>query len=225
MMSRRPTLPASLQLEHPVHIIASPYKTGSTSLEHALVRLGVGSRPMPHTHGAIADIRDTLRNMGPAVRDAKGAQDFLDRHGDMVRDRLRDFTATLTRYDIFADAPFGHAHIHPFIRRALAPRSRFIWINRNRKSWIRSVRAWETAHPEIYPDHAIWDTDPKARIAKLHQRWQNKQRAFRRFARAFPDDCLELHLETLTDFAPLCDFYGLPDPGCPFPKANAQSAP
>ena len=141
-----------------------------------------------------------------------GRSDWIAAQGPEARMALNGLMPFLTEYDVFSDAPFGHGHIHPFILKAMAPRARFIWVNRPRKDWMKSVRAWEEAHPEIYPRHAEWRSDPETRRRGLRKLWQKRLTRFRRLAADYPQDCLELDITELQSWDVLAGFCKRPAP-------------
>ncbi|WP_101068163.1 sulfotransferase [Roseovarius salinarum] len=208
------------RITRPVHIAASIYKTGTTSLGEALVMLGVGERDMKYRPGLMKRFRPLFTRMNRSVGREVGARQFLAENGDRVREAMLEFTQEIAAFDVFSDAPMGHAHIHPFIRKAIAPEARFIWVKRRFKDWAASVRHWEVTHPETYTSHHMWETDPENKLNQLRKRRRRKYQQFRRLAEDFPDHCLELDMEELDNFGPLCAFYGVPDPGVAFPVSN-----
>jgi hypothetical protein len=210
-------------IARPVHVAASPYKTGTTSLGRALVTLGVGREQMPYRPDLLRSHRETLRQFSRLAQKSESGDAFLEAHGAELRRTLRDFTRALAPYDIFPDAPFGHIHIHPLVKKALAPRARLIWIHRDFDEWIDSVRRWEEGHPEIYGDKiAQWAEDPDGRRTRMREFWIHHLRRFRKTARAFPGDCLELDLAQLDTMDALAAFYGLDAAGKPFPRRNVS---
>jgi len=197
----------------PRYILASPHKTATTTVGHALVTLGAGQAEMPHSGDLLPAHRRTIRRLNLSIPREARARDWIASHGAAARAALRGLMPVLTRYDVFHDAPFGHGHIHPFILKAMAPGARFIWVNRPRKAWMRSVRAWEETHPEIYPRHVEWQTDPDMRRRELRKLWQRRLTRFRRLADDYPDDCLELDSSELRNWAALSEFCDQPVPG------------
>ncbi|MCR8726827.1 sulfotransferase [Frigidibacter sp. ROC022] len=210
------------RLRHRVYIAASPYKTGTTSLGRALIELGAGTRDMGHAPRLIRLHQPLITRLNRMVDPEIGARDFLARHGDEVRREMRRMTAALARFDVFSDAPFGHTMIHPFLRKAVAPKARFIWLNRDFDAWIDSVRNWELSHPGTYPDHRLWIEAPERQIQLRRRLWQRSLRDFQRLEEAFPEDCLRVSLTSLTDYRTLARFCGLPPPEGPFPRLNTR---
>lgn len=212
------------RLARPVHIAASPYKTGTTSLGRALIGLGVGHREMPYSPAVLRAHRRVIARYNKAANRSESAAAFLEAHGADAVAELRGFTRALAPYDVFPDAPFGHNHLHPFLQKALAPRARFIWVNRDIPDWVASVRRWEEGHPEVYPRRVReWQADPRQRRRALRRTWQKRHARFLQLAEAFPGDCLEVHLSELDTMDPLCRFYGLEETGQPFPRRNIGS--
>lgn len=207
-------------IARPVHIICSPYKTGTTSVGKALVSLGIGSRDMPYDRALMRSILPQLRDLNRLAHGAPGFRAFHRMYGTHVRESFAPVLPAIAPYDVFHDAPFGHVHMHVFIRRILAPQARFIWVNRERHDWLDSVRRWEETHPDIYPTHVEWADAPEKRTAKKLGLWQRNYRQFKRIRRFAPEHCLELEWEDLGDWGRLARFYSVPVPDCPFPKEN-----
>ena len=206
----------------PVHIVVSPFKTGTTSVGRALVKLGVGHRIMPFDGDLLAAWLPVIRKANAWAHTSQGFTDFRDSHAEATRSELAGLTEALVPYDVFADAPFGHTHIHPFVRKVLAPEAVLIWVNRDKESWIASVRNWEETHPDIYPKHQAWRQKP-IRQAQVRARfWRKNYRDFKRITRGCPDDCLELGWSDLSGFDALAGYYGVPVPPEPFPRENVM---
>lgn len=213
--------PTPTQIAGPVHIIASPYKTGSTSVGKSLIALGVGHREMQHDGALLKEIKPAARRFRKQLQGTPDFRAFEAAHKDEVLEQLKPLVAKAAAYDIFHDAPMGHTHMHPFLRKIIAPEARFIWVNRDAEGWLESVRKWETSHPEIYRHHGLWETNPDVRIANRLAFWKRHHDAFLALAEAFPDDCLELQWSDLKSYAALAAFYGVDAPEDAFPHTNA----
>ena len=211
-------------LVRPVHIVASPFKTGTSSVAKALTILGVGRKIMRYDRRLQQRIRPLIRAANQRANAADDFAGFQTEHTAAIRDSLAELVAAIEPYDIFHDAPFGHTHLHPFVRKVLAPNARFIWVHRATDAWIESVRAWETAHPEIYPNHTRWTDDPEGQAETRRKFWRKHLRRFRRLKRARPEDCFELDWSEIGDFKALAAIYDLPAPDRAFPKINVSRA-
>lgn len=210
-------------ITRPVHVVCSPYKTGTTSVGKALVKLGVGARDMGHDRELLRAIRPALRDLNRTAMKSASFRAFDRDHGAEVRDRLADLVLAISPYEIFHDAPFGHGQMHVFLRKVLAPQARFIWVNRDEADWLKSVRNWEETHPETYPAHTEWVSDPEARADKKRRLWKQQYRQFKRIRRYDPAACLELDWSDLGDWSALAAFYGVAIPEEAFPRANVSS--
>lgn len=211
------------RIDRVIHVAASPYKTGTTSLGHALVALGVGTAQMPYRPQILKDHKAAIRRYNRAAETAESWAAFEAEHGAAALADLAGFTRAVSAWDVFPDAPMGHTHLHPFLRKLIAPRAKFIWLNRDIPDWVASVRKWEEGHPDLYKARAAdWASDPKRRRRGLRRAWERRHARFRRLAEAFPEDCLELSLDDLATMDPLCAFYGLPATGQPFPRRNVS---
>lgn len=208
----------------PIHVVVSPYKTGTTSIEQALVTLGIGAAPMPYNGAALRQWLPRLRRLNARAFDTENPKRWLRKRGPFVRERLAAAYPFLNRFDIFADAPFGHGHIHPLVIAALAPEARFIWVNRDFDDWINSLRKWELAHPKTYSAKrlALWQKSPDDMVELMRHRWHSRHKAFRQIAELSPSQCLELTFEDFTDYSALSNFYGVRAPEGTLPRLNAS---
>lgn len=213
--------PSAKQIDGPVHIIASPYKTGSTSIGKSLIALGVGHREMQHDGALLREIKPAAQHYRKMLKKARDFHAFETAEKNNVLKAFKPLISSAVRYDIFHDAPMGHAHLHPFIRKIIAPEARFIWVNRDAEGWLESVRKWEVSHPDVYPHHDQWETDPDARKANRLAFWKRHHDAFLALADTFPDHCLELQWSDLKSYSALAAFYGVDEPEEAFPHDNA----
>jgi len=171
--------------------------------------------PILRTYRADISKANKLANREPDFRT------FRNESAKEVRDILSDFVHEVADFDIFSDAPFGHVAIHPYVKKIVAPKAKFIWVHREMESWLDSIERWEVSHQKTYPkEHKRWKSDRKNKIEELIQMRKLEYRKFFRLKNNFPNDCCELQLETLDTFAPLCEFYKLPIPSIPFPTKN-----
>jgi len=206
-----------------VYIIASPAKTGTTSVGVALKELGAGSKIMRYNSALLARFKTEIDAVNTLAKTAKSVRQFEHAHMQEVREKLAGLTQECAVFDIFSDAPFGHAHIHPFVRSVLAPDARFIWINRTYADWQRSIERWQISHPETYPSHSRWKSHPKMQRKIMRERWKDHRKAFRRLARQRPQQCLELELENLRKYDELAAFCALPTINKPFPIVDPST--
>jgi len=210
----------NLTLKKHVHIVASPFKTGTTSVGSALVSLGVGQKEMPYNQTLLKSHKPALRSANRLVKPKVEFTDFKAEHEVAILASLQAFTEALAPFDVFHDAPFGHNHIHPFVKKLLAPRSTFIWVEREEEDWLASVRNWEESHAEVYKNHAQWTSDPEAARERRLKTKARALRGFKRIQRAFPQDCLVLQWRHLNSFEALAMHYGVSAPNDPFPHQN-----
>lgn len=193
-----------------VYIVASPFKTATTTVGHALVDLGAGKRCMGYDAAVMRSAKPIIRRLNALVTPDQNFAHFKRQHGAAVRRAMLPLLPKLAHFDIFADAPLGHTHFHPFVRKIIAPKARFIWVNRDTKEWLRSARRWETAHPDVYRNHTVWADDAKSRRRVLRQKWRAHWAEFTQLRDAFPDDCLVIDMADLNDYAALASFTGRP---------------
>jgi len=205
-----------------VHIIASPFKTGSSSVGKALLELGVGTTEMPYNGKVLRAWRSEIKRLNALADKASDFAWFQSKRGARVLDTLAGLVETVAPFDVFHDAPMGHAHIHPFVRKIMAPKARFIWVNREAGDWLESVRNWQVTHPQTYPKYTLWETEPEKRAQRFILRRQSQYRDFCRLRLAVPSDCIELDWADLASFEALAEFYGVPVPDGTFPKENVS---
>lgn len=211
-------------MAHPVTFVASPYKTATSTVGKAVIALGVHRREMTHQRKLQQTHKGLFKQVNTLSRGARTWARFVQNgERDQVREILAPVLAAARRFDVFADAPLGHTHIHPFARRAIAPNSKFIWVHRDPEDWLASVRRWEESHPDIYPRHVFWTSHPKRRPRQLAELWRRNLSHFHRLAEVFPEDCLELDIADLDDYTKLAAFYGVEAPDAPLKRYNVNS--
>jgi hypothetical protein len=176
---------------------------------------------MQHDGALLQQLQPAARRFKKQLEDVHDFRAFEAAKKDKVLQQFKPLVAKAARFDIFHDAPMGHTHLHPFIRKIIAPEARFIWVNRDTESWLESVRKWEVSHPDVYPHLDMWNTDPKARIANRLAFWKRHHEAFLALADAFPEHCLELQWSDLKSYSALAEFYGVDAPKAAFPHDNA----
>lgn len=200
------------QIPHPVHIIASPYCNSAPEVGALLQKWQIGKRVMPEDLQMMARFRETISEANFSVQKHLSASVYLKRHGDRVRQILSGLTPRVAPYDIFASAPFGQTYLHPYVRKAVAPQARFIWLARNKDRWLEDVQKFEQANPRMFPEAIQWDENPEARGELLKTRWRKERRKFLRLARDFPDDCIEIRYDKADAHDKIAAFYGITPP-------------
>jgi len=198
MIRRAPWLSCEVRgglLRRRVYILAAPYCTGAPRTVQVLQKLNVARRVMPGDPMLLQRLRPGIEEANVTVQKHLSAKLYLQRHGDRVRRIMRPLTRHMAGYDIFAEGPFGQTFLHPYVRRAVAPQARFIWMTRNRGAWLQDVERHECAHPGIYPESIGWHEDRFGRTRLLNERWRKERRKFIRLSRDFPEDCIELTYE------------------------------
>ncbi|CAM4315920.1 hypothetical protein [Palleronia rufa] len=210
-------------LYRPVHIAASPYKTATSSIGRALIAIGVGTSDMGFRGKLMKRVQPLANRLNAEAESVVDLKSWIGASGPDLRERLGFLLAEIRPHDVFSDAPYGHAHLHPAIRKALSPGARFIWVHRPFEDWVNSVRHWEVTHPDVYPKHGRWTTDPASQILRLRRLWDTHYARFCHTADLFPDDCLELDIGALDSYRAICAFYRVPEPDTAFPKANVTA--
>jgi hypothetical protein len=216
--------PEATCIEHPVTFVASPYKTATTSVGRALITMGVHEADMLYHGKLLREYRHLIKAVNTLARGTTSARDFLDNRGEDVRVLMADFTPHVQKFDVFSDAPLGHVHIHPFVRKAIAPQGKFIWVHRDEDSWFSSVRRWEEGHPKTYPRHTLWVDEPERRPTELRRLWARHLGYFEALAQACPQDCLQIHIDDLKDYSKLAAFYGVEAPQVELKRYNVNEA-
>ena len=209
-------------LAGPVWIVASPFKTATTTVGQALIDLGVGRRDMGYRGSLLQAWRKTFDALNREIGPGRDFAAFAAARGATLRAELAPLAADLAGFDVFSDAPVGHGHLHPFVWKILAPEARFIWVARPRAEWIASARHWEETHPETYPRHVLWQTDPARRERQLVKRRRLRRTRFDAIAAACPSDCLVLPIAALADYRALAAFCGVPAPEGPMRRQNVS---
>ena len=175
------------------------HKTGTTSVHTALEILGFRSEhgiPINKPKAKATQIPLPLTN-----------QKVME----VVIPRVREA-------DAFGDFPY------PMLYRELDeafPGSKFILTTRDAGAWIKSVqRHFSPRIPNglfewIYGVPTVVGHDQK-----FLDVYNSHNAAVREYFRDRPNDFLEVSIESLTDFKPLCEFLGLPSPEQAFPVRN-----
>lgn len=208
--------------DRPVHIVASPFKTGTSSLGRALIELGVARRDMGYRRNLLLRLKPIKQVVNEELDLAPDPRAWLWANAARLRTEMSFLIEAAAGCDVFSDAPLGHTHLHPAIRKVLFPGARFIWVDREFDDWIESVRNWEITHPDTYTNWRVWERNPGKRIDRLRENRERHYRRFRIAADLFPEDFLEVPMRALS-YAPLCEFYGVPDPGKAFPQLNVSA--
>ncbi len=211
-------------ITRPIHVVCSPYKTGTTSVGKALVRLGVGQRDMTHNAKLFQKVRPLFRDFNARAVESASFRAFARDHGAEARAVFADLLVEISAFDVFHDAPIGHGQMHVFLCKVLAPQARFIWVRRARADWLRSVRNWEETHPDIYPRHGDWARTPKLCAQQRVDQLKQQHRQFKRIRRYDPASCLELNWSDLNDWTALARFYGVEPPEAEFPRFNISES-
>lgn len=207
--------------EERVVIIHSPFKTGTTTIGAALVMMGFSDED----HGFHRDLnRGYKKQIDTANKLAVQYDSFIafkSEAGKEVVELMQELLSHAVGYKIFGDVPFGHLRIHPFVKKLIMPKARFIWVDREQEAWFASARKWQLAWPAIYLDaDKKWAENPDREKQKLIRLRDNGFREFKKLQREFPRDCLVISLETDAGWQPLCDFLDLPIPDKEFPVLN-----
>lgn len=212
-----------LVLKQPVHIVCSPYKTASSSIEQALLDMNVGKKAMPHNGDLLRETKQLRYRWRKVANQSTSFKAFARQNAKQIRSDFLNYVKEIQEFDVFADAPFGHTHTHSFVRKILAPKAVHIWINRDFDEWADSVKRWEYARPNIYANGIeAWETRPEFRLKQLGKLWNSNYRQFKRLCEAFPKDCLELDFDELNGYSALASYYHVKVPESPFPVRNVN---
>ena len=209
-------------LARPVHVVVSPFKTGTSSVGQALIDLGVGHVDMPYDGKLLRSIRKKIRKSNSLAEEAKDFVAFRKKYEDLIRSEFGDLVSAISSYNVFHDAPFGHTHLHLFVRKVLAPKAHFIWINRDFDSWLASVRNWQLTHPDVYPQHKRWLENPEEEVVRRRIFWNKHYQTFQLMRRFCPDDCFEMAWSDLKGYSALADYYQVAIPSKAFPRTNVS---
>lgn len=209
-------------ITRPVWIVASPFKTATTTAGQALIDLGVARAEMGYRGTLLKEWRKTFDRLNRSLGKQSDFKAFHENSAEGLRADLAPLVAEMAPFDVFSDAPVGHGHLHPFIWKVLAPQARFIWVSRPRADWLASARHWEESHPDSYPRHHLWASDPDRRIRQLVKRRRIRRQRFDRMAAACPGDCLVLPIAKLDDYRALAAFCGVPAPDGPITRRNVS---
>lgn len=169
-------------------------KTATTSLHRALEVLGLRS-----LHWGGPAVRARVER---AIAEGRPMLDGLERDHDAFSDVL----PLARRFDL-ADRTYPGARFVLTVRDVDAwidSRTRHVEKNRRRAA----AGEYDGTFLEVEPD--AWRAEWDDHVGRVRARFADR-----------PGDLLEVDLTTRPEWAPLCDFLGLPVPDVAFPHANA----
>lgn len=88
---------------------------------------------MQHNHALLETVLPAARSFKEKLRGVSDFQAFETAEKDRGLERLAPLLVAARKFGVFHNAPIGHTHLHPFIRKIIAPEARFIWVNRDSK--------------------------------------------------------------------------------------------
>lgn len=131
---------------------------------------------------------------------------------------------TIDNHDVFEDRPWHDIDVKLLDTRY--PGSKFILLERDDESWLRSVENWENPLinvaqiPENYTDKR-WLGDKEILKQTLLKEKHAKYRYVKRYFKNRPNDLLVMSIKD--GWEPLCEFLNIPIPSIPFPKSNTAA--
>jgi hypothetical protein len=165
----------------------------------------------------------------------RGCDHVLNNKFNEERDYNMLFNA-IDKYDAFQDVPWQSIDVQILDKQY--PNSKFILLERDDESWIRSLESWSSPalnegwEEWIEPDRALvnerWVTD-RDNIIKEHLKWKySKYEKIKEYFRDRKDDLLVMSICEGEGWEVLCPFLNMPIPkvglNVPFPKANVWAS-
>ncbi|WP_317930899.1 hypothetical protein [Halioxenophilus sp. WMMB6] len=190
-------------------VIHSLFKTGTTSVGHGLIKLGIGHREMGWNPGVIHGLEGLIKPANELANKSDTYAHFYKEYGKQIKQTFKLLKQRCENYDTFSDHPIGHTTIHPYIKRALFGKPILIWINRDQTEWLKSAKDWELTHPQIYPDaEQKWLHDEKAQINRLITMRTAEKAIFDLYKQEFPTESLELDLKDESLWQNIANHFG-----------------
>jgi hypothetical protein len=208
-------------------VFISPFKGGTTSVGRALELAGINSDVCMSLdrHSLISeDELGLLLSVNGFLEQFKSFL-MIPKHikleinslfGEMLH-RLSD------GFDVFSDVPLGHETIHPYIKKIVFGECRFIFLERDRDSYVKSARIQllnsklqEHSHCEKMINIAplIFDSISWNNYIKWRSRYLD-------LSRLFPKEVL--FMKVSDGWSPLERFLGFDAPKIPFPWENKST--
>lgn len=212
-------------------IFVSPFKGGTTSVGKALDMAGfktdvslVGRHKIisDFDRRMINDVNSFLDNFFGFAQIPKQLSTQIEALlGGMIRKVSGDT-------DVFQDVPLGHELIHPYIKKIIFPDCKFIFLERDRNSYVKSVKnqllkcasglRGNLLAKKYHHCNELFGTAPDLADAISWNNYKRWRLRYLDISRLFPDDVLFMRVTEGWD--PLCEFLGFEMPNEPFPWEN-----
>lgn len=175
-------------------------KTGTSSLRHALLALGIGPIPTQAETANARIVEDVLHG-----RDFEGALAFAE------------------RFRAFEDRPWNVGNMYRRLHERF-PDSLFVLTVRDEDDWWRSVERWVTVvkpwTQQRYLQHLGAAAFERELMLEGYRRYNDE--VVRYFAEHAPARLLVMDVAVGEGWERLCAFLGVPIPDVPFPHKNKQ---
>lgn len=212
-------------------IFVSPFKGGSTSVALALESLGFkrakyeidkrfGDALLPSIPLTSLDIH-MIRKINTLVDLYDRLQDVPYHVVENIKFELVEkLNACAEGFNVFDDYPLGHDIIHPFVRKIVFPKSKFIFVERPMDEYLKSVRnhVLNPKYRHFYRNskRLFCDTNIGYDRAILnYKKWKSTYLSLKEYS---PEDVLIMDLED--GWTPLVCFLDIEMPKKDFPWKN-----
>lgn len=188
-------------------IFVSPFKTGTTSIGRALQLLNY--RVIIYSPTIFSESEYQLIFLAnDLVKQYKTFRHIPETIKSELVPMLSDLISSkMVDYDCATDYPMGHECIHPYIRKLIFPDAKFIFLDRDEESFVKSVKHHETITLDPPPHIKLfWEY----RTLSSTYTWNNYQawRAnYEDLQSVFPKDVLFMDINQGWD--PLLDFLNI----------------
>jgi len=196
------------------YIIHSMWKTGTTSMAKALILLGFSDREHGWKENLGKKYEERILAANRMITSYDSISHIHPNIKSAVQVALSGLPEELNDHSIFSDYPIGHTFIHPFVKKILFPNSKFIWIDRELDSWVKSVIGWK----ELKKDVLNLESSTSENDATIKSEYFAKRLELEKLAKDFPQDVLFMNLSD--GWEPLCKFLNVNIPDIPFPFEN-----
>lgn len=190
-------------------VFISPYKCGTSSVGTALSSMGYTDAGWTPNSFSTQEY-DLIADFNAKVKQYEFLSEIPEELCDSIKTELTPcMTRVLGKHTCSSDWPMGHECIHPFIRKIVFPTCKFVYLLRDRESYIKSA---ETHHLKMNNTEKFNDMNATFVESKLHNNfkvelekiWDIHQefiQIYTRLKQEHPDDVLFMNLFETSDYA------------------------
>lgn len=208
------------RLRTDIFIVHSMAKTGTTSIGHALITLGLAKQDH-QWHPELNDkFKVTIDDCNKIVKKYEFFDDIESEIKSLIYTAFKPFISEIADYNLFTDFPVGHVRIDPYVKKILFPKCKLIWNDREIDSWINSIKKWEIKNIAVFPTaNKRWSQEQESITSqRLKNRYHIEKKRMINLQKSFPNDILIRNIDS--GWSELCSFLALELPKEKFPVSN-----